>query len=506
MAKRKKKGRAKPAAESQTNVAQAEVRPAEPELDGENAEVTTDAVTETQPEAAQPELAQPEAASEAQSEAVETTDAPASEDQPEAVEAQAAEEAPVSEPTESAEDTAASESAEAVEEAPASEPEGAEAVENVEAAEAAAESPSEEPASVEAADETPAEDVWAEDRVPAAEGESEGEPAAGESGEQDSAVWTEGDETAPTGEGEPTAPGEEGEGTPAILDSTQMESIIEGLLFASDRVLGLADFKRLLEERDGKKITAALDSLMERRKGTGIEVVHLSNGWHLRTNSEHARWVSKLLAGKPMRLSRAMMETLAIVAYRQPVTRPEIDEIRGVDCGPVLKTLLDRGLVRIIGKKEDVGRPMLYGTTPEFLRVFNLRELTELPTLREYAELNSEQQAVVDAKHGAGPEASAATEGAEQTAGESAAAAPAVDVSATPNLKFVPRSQLPEEPDDNDPLLDELEAATKDASKVLGAANEPPPEATPAEAEAIPPAPAGAENNAPAPAETSREP
>ena len=82
-----------------------------------------------------------------------------------------------------------------------------------------------------------------------------------------------------------------------------------------------------------------------------------------------------------------MLETLAIVAYRQPITRPEIDEIRGVDCGPVLKTLLDRGLVRMIGKKEEVGRPMLYGTTPEFLRTFSLRDLSELPTLREFHEL-----------------------------------------------------------------------------------------------------------------------
>ena len=108
-------------------------------------------------------------------------------------------------------------------------------------------------------------------------------------------------------------------------------------------------------------------------------------------------------SGRPMRLSRAMLETLSIVAYRQPVTRPEIDDIRGVDCGPVLKTLLDRGLVRIIGKKEEVGRPILYGTTPEFLRVFNLRELAELPTLREFYDLTAEDQSRVEAEHGPRP-------------------------------------------------------------------------------------------------------
>ena len=92
-----------------------------------------------------------------------------------------------------------------------------------------------------------------------------------------------------------------------------------------------------------------------------------------------------------------MLETLAIVAYRQPITRPEIDEIRGVDCGPVLKTLLDRNLIRMIGKKEEVGRPLLYGTTPEFLRTFSLGDLSELPTLREFHELGEAEMAKVDA-------------------------------------------------------------------------------------------------------------
>jgi segregation and condensation protein B len=487
MAKRKKKGRANPAAAAQANAAEAELRPAETEIEGEVPEVATESVSETQPEAAP------------------IAEEPVAEARPEGAEAETAAETPAAEPAESAEDVSASESAEAESgaEAPAAEP--AESAEDVSASESAeAEfaasdeaTTGEEPATTEAAGEAPAEDVWAEDRV----AEIEGEPPSGESGEQDSEVWTEsseGAEAGPAGEGEPAPTGEEGEeGTPAILDSTQMESIIEGLLFASDRVLGLADLKRLLGERDGKKITAALESLVERRKGSGIEVVRLSNGWHLRTNSEHARWVSKLLAGKPMRLSRAMMETLAIVAYRQPVTRPEIDEIRGVDCGPVLKTLLDRGLIRIIGKKEDVGRPLLYGTTPEFLRVFNLRELTELPTLREYAELNSEQQAVVNAKHGPAAEGQPAPE----SAGEGVSPEASVEVaSAGPNLKFVPRGQLPDEPEDSDPLLDELDAATKDASKVLGAAQEPAPEAAAEASETAAPEP-----SAPVQTEPSRE-
>ena len=333
--------------------------------------------------------------------------------------------------------------------------------------------PAGEAASADEASAEPAEpDVWAHDRVAADEPASpEAEAIAGDAG-----VWSEPVEGGEALEGgvEGAAPGDEtAEDAPVVLDPSQMESIIESLLFASDKVLGLSELKRLLGERDGKKVTAAVETLLERRRGSGIEVIRLANGWHLRTNPEHARWVSKLLAGKPMRLSRAMMETLAIVAYRQPVTRPEVDEIRGVDCGPVLKTLLDRGLVRIIGKKEEVGRPLLYGTTPEFLRVFSLGELSELPTLREYAELSSEQQARVDAEHGAEPGAEAAA-----PAGGEAGAGPVGETAAKVyNLNLVERSQLPDEPDETDPLLDELESASKVASKILGAASEPESEA-----------------------------
>ncbi|HEX7508468.1 MAG TPA: SMC-Scp complex subunit ScpB [Polyangia bacterium] len=250
-----------------------------------------------------------------------------------------------------------------------------------------------------------------------------------------------------TSEAAPTEAGEVEE----VLASSRLESILESLLFASDKPLGMAELKRLLGERDGKKVTAAVEALTERRKGAGIEVAALSSGWHLRTNPENAAWVSKLLVGRPVRLSRAMLETLAIVAYRQPVTRPEVDDIRGVDCGPVLKTLLDRGLVRIIGKKEEVGRPMLYGTTPEFLRIFNLRDLSELPTLREFYDLSTEDQSRVEAEHGPPAEPPSAT-------------SPKPDVA----LNSVMRGALQPEPDDTDPLLDELDEASQLAKQALG--------------------------------------
>ena len=258
---------------------------------------------------------------------------------------------------------------------------------------------------------------------------------------------------APSGEAPPAEAEEPLEAVPA----GRLGSIIESLLFASDKPLGLNELKRLLGERDGAKVTAALEELRERRRETGVAVVSVAGGWHLRTNPENAAWVARILSGKPPRLSRAMLETLAIVAYRQPITRPEIDEIRGVDCGPVLKTLLDRGLVRMIGKKEEVGRPLLYGTTPEFLRTFSLKDLTELPTLREFHELGEAEMAKVDA----------------------AAPAPEVPAPAPPPPRPVVRTVDPAEEDE---LLDELDRASSAAAKAAG----PPPGAESSEGEPKP--------------------
>lgn len=350
-----------------------------------------------------------------------------------------------------------------------------------ETAETATEEPVEEPTpetTPAASEETGIDDAWAAETVEPVEGAEAPAPEAetpdaapvdsAEGGEVVPIDWATDSEAAP-------AEGAEGE---EVLAGFRLESILESLLFASDKPLGMAELKRLLGERDNKKVTAAVQALTERRKGTGIEVAALSSGWHLRTNPEHAAWVSKLLVGRPVRLSRAMLETLAIVAYRQPVTRPEVDDIRGVDCGPVLKTLLDRGLVRIIGKKEEVGRPMLYGTTPEFLRIFNLRDLSELPTLREFYDLSAEDQSRVEAAHGTPEETPSAT-------------TPKPDVA----LNSVMRGALQPEPEDADPLLDELDEASQLAKQALG-------ELEPSAADAS----AGTEPDATAEPKTGEEP
>jgi len=126
----------------------------------------------------------------------------------------------------------------------------------------------------------------------------------------------------------------------------------------------------------------------------------IAGGWLFRTSAQYAPFVRELSAERPVRLTRAQVETLAIAAYRQPVTRPEIDDIRGVDSGATLKLLLERDLVRILGKKDEPGRPLLYGTTTGFLQFFGLKSLKELPTLKEFTELSEESRLVAEAELG----------------------------------------------------------------------------------------------------------
>ena len=121
--------------------------------------------------------------------------------------------------------------------------------------------------------------------------------------------------------------------------------------------------------------------------GRGITVEEVAGGYQLRTRKEFAPHIRKLLAAKPPRLSRPLLETLAIIAYRQPITRPEIEQLRGVDRGGVLETLLERRLVKIAGRKDAPGRPMVYETTHEFLEVFGLKDFDSLPDLSEFQEI-----------------------------------------------------------------------------------------------------------------------
>ena len=164
--------------------------------------------------------------------------------------------------------------------------------------------------------------------------------------------------------------------------------VIESMLLASGAPVPLARLVEALDGPDRREVTSALRALgaSYEREGRGLRLVYVAGGYQLRSAPEHAHWVRRLLGGRPPRLSRPMLETLAIVAYRQPCTRPEIEAIRGVDADAVLASLLERRLIRILGRKDGPGRPILYGTTKDFLEVFGLPDLNALPPLGDLAD------------------------------------------------------------------------------------------------------------------------
>jgi segregation and condensation protein B len=172
------------------------------------------------------------------------------------------------------------------------------------------------------------------------------------------------------------------------LDILDLTPLVEALVFAAD---GPIKAERMAEALDVPlaEIAAALEALEvdyeERPRGFFLQEV--AGGYQLRTRPEYADYLRKLGRSRPFRFSRPAMESLAIIAYRQPVTRSEIEYLRGVDSGSVLKTLLEKRLVRILGKKDVPGKPMIYGTTKDFLELFGLSDLSALPTLREFSEL-----------------------------------------------------------------------------------------------------------------------
>ena len=199
-----------------------------------------------------------------------------------------------------------------------------------------------------------------------------------------------------------------------------LRGALEALIFASDQPLKSGELAKRASAAV-KEVKEQLLSLKSEYSTRGIHLEEIAGGWVFRTSPEFAPFVRELSKEKPIKLSRAQLETLAILAYRQPITRPEIDDIRGVDSGPVLKVLLDRDLIRILGKKDEPGRPILYGTTAEFLEFFQLKALKDLPTLKEFTELSEDSRRVVEDELGESLEVIQA-QLAEKDAAEAAAA------------------------------------------------------------------------------------
>ncbi|MFI5303723.1 MAG: SMC-Scp complex subunit ScpB [Nitrospiria bacterium] len=172
------------------------------------------------------------------------------------------------------------------------------------------------------------------------------------------------------------------------MEIHELKQIIESLLFVATEPLPIEKIKDVTGA-EKKSILMALQEIKEhyRSENHGLQIVEIAGGFQMVTLSENSPWIKKFLTVKTTgRLSKPGLETLAIIAYKQPIIRTEMETIRGVDCGGVIKTLLERRLVKIVGRKELPGKPMLYGTTREFLEYFGLNNLSELPTLKEFKE------------------------------------------------------------------------------------------------------------------------
>ncbi len=178
------------------------------------------------------------------------------------------------------------------------------------------------------------------------------------------------------------------------MERSEQLKVVEALVLASPEPLSAARIAQILPECTPALVKDLIAELNERymKHEHAFEIWGVAGGYQVRTRAEFSGYLQKLQKQRPLRLSSAALETLSIVAYKQPATRAEIENVRGVDAGAVLKSLLDRGLVKIAGHKEVPGRPLLYATTRRFLEVFGLESLKHLPVLRELEELARERE------------------------------------------------------------------------------------------------------------------
>ncbi|MEK6699521.1 MAG: SMC-Scp complex subunit ScpB [Nitrospirota bacterium] len=181
------------------------------------------------------------------------------------------------------------------------------------------------------------------------------------------------------------------------MDDLQLKSAIEALLFISGSPLTVDRLKGVFEDATKERIEAQLGVIKQEyaARGAGLLLAEVAGGYQLATCPEYAGWIRKFKSVKvSTKLSRPALETLAIIAYKQPITRTEVEAIRGVNVGGIVRNLMERRLVKIVGKKDVPGKPMMYGTTTEFLQYFGLKDLSALPTLKEFQELEAGEEAM----------------------------------------------------------------------------------------------------------------
>jgi segregation and condensation protein B len=174
--------------------------------------------------------------------------------------------------------------------------------------------------------------------------------------------------------------------------NAELPSIIESLIFTAESALSTDRICELLNEFERDEIKSVLTEMVacyQERSG-GFELVEVAGGWQFRTRPAFHSYITRHIKTRTSKFSQSALETLAIIAYRQPITRAEVEHLRGVDCGGVLKSLLEKHLVRILGKKDIPGRPLIYGSSKEFLEIFGLKDLKSLPTLKEIQALDEQ--------------------------------------------------------------------------------------------------------------------
>ncbi len=206
-----------------------------------------------------------------------------------------------------------------------------------------------------------------------------------------------------------------------MLEKDELKPIIEAIIFAADTALSVDRIAGILEGEDRSAIKAAIAELVEEYDNgpRGFSLEEVAGGWRFRTKPDYAPWLRRLFKIGLQRISKASMEALAIIAYRQPVTRGEIETIRGVDSGGVLGTLMDKRFIKITGRKEVPGRPVVYGTTKEFLETFDLKDLSCLPSLKDIQKMEEENAAEnpLPEEQGAANDTEARLDGPNETDG-----------------------------------------------------------------------------------------
>lgn len=180
-----------------------------------------------------------------------------------------------------------------------------------------------------------------------------------------------------------------------LVETEDLKKIIETLLFITDRPVKPSRLAEVAENTDARRVREVIRQLQDEysAQNRAVQIVEIAGGFQMATKAEYGRWVRRLYNEKmTTKLSNAALETLAIIAYKQPITRAEMEAIRGVDVAGPLEKLLERSLVRVVGKKDTIGRPMVYGTTDEFLRLFGLNKIAELPDLQTFAAKNLQEK------------------------------------------------------------------------------------------------------------------